>query len=151
MIGLRAARSDDAPRLSEIAGAAKAHWGYPPAWLAAWREGLTITPALLAAAWVRVAIDDGQAVGFVVVEQSEDGCEITHLWVAPTAMRRGVGRLLVDAAVRHARTRSAAPVEVEADPNAVPFYERVGFVRTGTIPAPMPGAAERTLVAMRTR
>jgi hypothetical protein len=34
MIALRPARSDDAPRLSEIARAATAHWGYPSAWLA---------------------------------------------------------------------------------------------------------------------
>jgi ribosomal protein S18 acetylase RimI-like enzyme len=145
MVALRPGRPDDAARLSAIAAAAKAHWGYPAEWLAAWREQLTIEPALLATAWVRVAVSDHEAVGFIAVEEHADACEIVHLWVLPAAMGQGVGRALVAAALEHA---SGRPIEVEADPHAAPFYERVGFARRGSGPAPMPGAAARELVVL---
>src|SRR5262249_11759021 len=41
---IRRALPADADRLSEIARTAKAHWGYPDAWLTAWAPILTITP-----------------------------------------------------------------------------------------------------------
>lgn len=145
MLSLRPGQPADAPRLSAIAAAAKAHWGYPAEWLAAWRAQLTIEPTLLAAAWVRVAERAGVPVGFIVIDDGAGGCEIIHLWVLPTAMGQGVGRALVAAAVEHARGR---PIEVEADPHAAPFYERVGFVLRGRVPAPMPGAADRALVLL---
>ena len=44
---LRGARATDARRLSEIARAAKAHWGYPAAWLAGWRAGGTSSESRL--------------------------------------------------------------------------------------------------------
>lgn len=145
MVVLRSGRPDDAARLSAIAAAAKAHWGYPAEWLAAWREALTVSPALLATAWVRVAVRDETDVGFIAVEDGDGGCEIVHLWVLPAAMGQGVGRALVEAALAHAGGRL---IEVEADPHAVPFYERLGFVRRGSVPAPMPGAADRALVVL---
>jgi GNAT superfamily N-acetyltransferase len=74
---------------------------------------------------------------------------VTHLWLAPHTMRVGVGRALIEAALAHAAARTAPPLEVEADPHAAPFYERLGFARVGTVPAPMPGDARRVLVALR--
>ena len=41
---IRRALSGDSERLTQIARAAKAHWGYPEAWLAAWKPILRITP-----------------------------------------------------------------------------------------------------------
>jgi ribosomal protein S18 acetylase RimI-like enzyme len=145
MLSLRPGQPDDAPRLSAIAAAAKAHWGYPAEWLAAWRQQLTIEPSLLATAWVRVAERAGVPVGFIAVDDGAGGCEIIHLWVVPAAMGQGVGRALVAAALEHAGERA---LEVEADPHAAAFYERVGFVRRGRVAAPMPGAADRALVLL---
>ena len=145
LLSLRPGRPDDAPRLSAIAAAAKAHWDYPAEWLAIWREQLTIQPALLTSAWVRVAERAGVPVGFIAVDGDAGGCEIIHLWVLPAAMGQGVGRALVAAALGRAGGRT---IEVEADPHAAPFYERVGFVRRGLVPAPMPGAADRALVLL---
>jgi ribosomal protein S18 acetylase RimI-like enzyme len=46
-------------------------------------------------------------------------------------MRTGVGRELIDDAVRIARERGALRIEVDANPQALPFYEAVGFLTTG--------------------
>lgn len=51
--------------------------------------------------------------------------------VAPSARGRGVGRALVDEAIRRARTRGCHLVQLTTDktrPDALRFYERAGFV-----------------------
>jgi GNAT superfamily N-acetyltransferase len=81
---------------------------------------------------VRVAEQDGVVVGFsVLLEASGDGCELDGLFVEPERMRGGVGRELVDDAKRIARERGARRIDVVANPQAVAFYEAVGFVAAG--------------------
>ena len=46
-------------------------------------------------------------------------------------MRLGVGRLLVDDVATRAAAAGASHVDVIANPNALGFYERVGFEMTG--------------------
>ena len=46
-------------------------------------------------------------------------------------MRLGVGRLLVDDVATRAAASGASYVDVIANPNALGFYERVGFEMTG--------------------
>ena len=41
---IRRALPGDSDRLSQIARAAKGHWGYPEAWLTAWEPVLRIKP-----------------------------------------------------------------------------------------------------------
>jgi|SRR5262245_16873441 len=42
------AKPDEAEALTEIAFAAKRHWGYPEKWIESWRETLTVTPEFIA-------------------------------------------------------------------------------------------------------
>ena len=46
-------------------------------------------------------------------------------------MRGGVGRRLVEDAMRMARERGAKRIDVVANPQALAFYEAVGFRPTG--------------------
>ena len=48
-------------------------------------------------------------------------------------------------ALAEARRRHSGVVELLADPYASGFYERLGARRAGDVPAPMPGARNRTL------
>lgn len=54
--------------------------------------------------------------------------EIAGLFVHPDAARQGVGRLLMQHALPLAMQDHSGPVRLEATLNAVPFYERCGFV-----------------------
>ena len=82
---------------------------------------------------VRVAADaSGRLLGFSVVLPIRDGrCELDDLFVEPEWMRRGVGRLLVADLTARAATLGASHVDVIANPNALAFYERLGFETTG--------------------
>jgi ribosomal protein S18 acetylase RimI-like enzyme len=146
---LRPANRDDAPRLTALAREAKAHWGYPAAWLEAWRDALTITPDYIDRHTVLVASSEsepGSVIGMCALEDHGDHWELAHLWVAPNAHGRGVGRALVKRALAiAARRRPGSVVRVESDPNAAGFYRRLGAREVGAVPAPMDGDPSRVL------
>jgi GNAT superfamily N-acetyltransferase len=80
----------------------------------------------------RVAVaDDGRIVGFATPLVVGDVIELEDLFVDPDWMRRGVGRALVKDAMELARRRAASRIEVTANPHALSFYEKTGFVVDG--------------------
>jgi GNAT superfamily N-acetyltransferase len=121
----------DAATLTEIAFAAKRHWGYPERWIAAWTGALTMTPEAIGAAEVHAAVLEGEVVGFYALAGEGPTLELEHLWVLPRAMGAGVGRALFEHATARALALGASAVEIESDPNAVGFYERMGARRVG--------------------
>ena len=142
---IRRATADDADALSDLAHRAKAHWGYPAAWMREWDAQLTIIPGYLEMHDVWVSDEDGAIVGMCALEDRKDHWNMEHVWVDPAAHGRGVGRALVMHALDEARRRHAGVVELLSDPYASGFYERLGARRAGEVPAPMPGAKDRTL------
>ena len=61
---IRRAIAADACALTEIAHAAKRHWGYPERWIEIWRDALTITPDFISIHEVYAASVDGKIAGF---------------------------------------------------------------------------------------
>ena len=144
-MNIRRARHDDADALSDLAHRAKAHWGYPAHWMREWDAQLTIIPGYLELHDVWVSERDGTIVGMCALEDRGDRCNLEHVWVEPSLHGKGVGRALVMHALSEARGRQVAAVELLSDPFATGFYERLGARRIGEVPAPMPGARDRTL------
>ena len=126
------ATSQDAEALTQIAHAAKRHWGYPENWIAAWRDVLTMRPEFIAGNLSYCAIEDDRVAGFYVLTTEDDGIHLDHLWVLPEAMGRGIGRALFEHAAAQARASGFHSIKIEADPNAEEFYTRMGARRTGT-------------------
>lgn len=62
---------------------------------------------------------------------------LDHLWVVPEKFGTGIGRALFQHALQQAEALGAEFLELEADPHAVGFYERMG--------APFGSAFDRTL------
>ena len=126
------ATSKDAEALTEIAHAAKRHWGYPETWIAAWRDTLTMRPEFIAANVAYIAVENQRAVGFYVLTSEPDGPHLDHLWILPSSMGRGIGRALFEHAAAEAHRLGFHSMKIEADPNAEGFYKRMGAVRVGT-------------------
>ncbi|HET8772840.1 MAG TPA: GNAT family N-acetyltransferase [Thermoanaerobaculia bacterium] len=140
-ISIRRAVPSDSERATELARTAKANWGYPAEWLAAWDADLRITADDIEQHATFVAALDDEVVGVCQLQESEEHSFLEHVWVDPRAHRRGVGRALVE----HARSSARGVIAIVADPHAEPFYLRLGARRVGEVAAPMPGAPERTL------
>jgi GNAT superfamily N-acetyltransferase len=133
---IRRARADEAAALTALAHAAKRHWGYPEAWIARWRDALTLTAAYIRDHPVFVAADaEDQPRGFYALAVEEAGAVLDHLWMEPEWMGRGVGRELLRHAVETARAGGAARLEIDSDPHAEAFYRRMGAVRIGEVRA----------------
>lgn len=125
------AKPEDAEALTQIAHAAKRHWGYPERWIESWRDILTMRPEFIAANVAYCAMEDDRAVGFYLLTTESDGVHLDHLWIAPHAMGRGIGRALFEHAVDQARRLGHKTLRIEADPNAEGFYTRLGARRAG--------------------
>jgi GNAT superfamily N-acetyltransferase len=97
-------------------------------------EVVELPPSAVAQGRVRVAEAGGRILGFsVVLPVAEGGCELDGLFVEPGHWRGGIGRALVDDAGAWALAHEAHRVDVIANPNALGFYEKVGFRATGEV------------------
>jgi GNAT superfamily N-acetyltransferase len=122
-VSIRAARPGEAEALTALSVRSKAHWGYDAAFMKMSQASLTVSDADIASG--RVLVAERQSLLFGVAKVEPDG-ELGMLFVDPLALSRGVGRVLFDAAVVLARRLGAKRMAILADPNAAPFYERMG-------------------------
>ena len=136
---IRRARPDEADVLTEIAHAAKRHWGYPENWVEHWKADLTITPDFIANNEMYVAVSGEEIVGCCAIVLSDSLTELEHMWITPEHMGAGVGRALF----MHVRERAAdlkvPAMELSADPNAEGFYQRMGAKRIGEVKSEIEG------------
>jgi len=81
---------------------------------------------LITAGWTTVAVVDGLIVGFLAVSTDVDGSWITHLYLHPAWVGRGIGTRLLESA----RSRLTPPIRLytfQENQRARTFYERCGF------------------------
>jgi len=142
---IRRATADDTDALTDLAHRAKAHWHYPAVWMRQWDAQLTILPGYLEMHDVWVADRDGEILGMCALEDRGDRWHLEHVWVEPAVHGQGIGRALVMHALDEAWRRRSDVVDLLSDPFATGFYERLGARHAGDVPAPMPGARDRTL------
>jgi GNAT superfamily N-acetyltransferase len=107
------------------------------------RELLSVHPELLdwsdlavREARTRLAEADGCVAGFATLLFTETAAEVEDLFVDPDCMRLGIGRLLVEDMATLAHAAGWRYIEVDANPHALSFYTRVGFVAVGEAAVP---------------
>jgi len=141
---IRKAEPGESESLTALCIRSKAHWGYDAAFMRMCAVTLAVSEADIALDRVLVAVDDqGRAIGMACVLPEGQTADLDALFVDPSAIGRGAGRLLFEAAIERARTLGARRITILADPNAARFYERMGahFVRN----APSDAIPGRTL------
>jgi GNAT superfamily N-acetyltransferase len=142
-VKIRPALPSEARALSDLAVASKALWGYSGAQLSAWRNELRISPESIASEPTFVAETESGIAGVVQLHTGTIPWAIEHLWVHPSAGRRGIGSQLVRHAIRHAREHGRAELTIDSDPQAEPFYLRLGARKVGEKAAPIEGQPGR--------
>lgn len=131
-ISIRPARPDEAGALTALCVRSKAHWGYDAAFMARAMSELTVKPGWIAEGLVLVAEVGGAPAGVAGIVDEGDGCfDVSVFFVDPDCMGAGLGRVLFDAMCDLARTKGAKRLTILSDPNAEPFYRRMGAVRIG--------------------
>jgi GNAT superfamily N-acetyltransferase len=135
MIRLRDVRRDDLEGLSELCLRSKAVWGYDDAFLAACRVELTLQPAEMQSTHLQLAASEMTPVGLVQIKVADEDADLLKLFVEPDRLKSGIGRLLLGWAIARAKSLHARRMIVEADPDAVPFYQRMGAQLAGFAPS----------------
>jgi GNAT superfamily N-acetyltransferase len=77
---------------------------------------------------------DGVA-GVVQLKVVDEQADLLKLFVEPRKLRSGIGRQLFGWAVDQATSRGAIRLLIEADPDAAPFYRRMGARHFGAVPS----------------
>lgn len=130
---LEEASISDACLLSSIAQKAKAHWGYPTAWLALWQKDLTFNPQFLLEHHTFVISLDRKAIGFCVVIDELDHFNIDHCWILPDHIGYGYGYKLLSHVLSESVFKQKV-FQVLSDPYAIGFYQKFGFKTIKMVP-----------------
>jgi GNAT superfamily N-acetyltransferase len=124
---VRVARPDEADVLTALCIRSKAHWGYDAAFMRLSAVALQVREADIAAGRVLVADDGtGTPIGVAGLVMEGDVADLDVIFVDPPAIGTGAGGALFRAAARLAAELGAKRMTILADPNAAPFYERMG-------------------------
>ncbi len=134
---VRRARPEEAPALLELAVRSKAHWGYSDEFLGRWRDVMEIDEDFVAGNPVFVAAQGEQPIGFHGIVGAPPEGTLDVLFVEPSFIGRGVGRLLWEHALVTARKLGFERLLIESEPEAEGFYVKMGAVRVGTTASPL--------------
>lgn len=148
MISIQRVNPVQADQLTLIALAAKAYWGYPQRWMEIWKPQLTFHPEYFEENESWVAVIDETPIGFYTLQEQNGNGWLENLWVLPAYIGTGVGRMLFSSAVELSRQRGYRSLQLESDPNAVGFYEKMGMHRISERPSEKDGQP-RVLPIMR--
>jgi ribosomal protein S18 acetylase RimI-like enzyme len=74
-----------------------------------------------------VAVVSETPVGFYTLEERNGNAWLENLWILPEYIGQGVGKQLFLHAAELSRQRGYRRLQLEADPNAVGFYEKMGM------------------------
>ena len=125
-IVIRRALPEEAEALTQIAIAAKGHWGYPERWMQIWKPELTFDSEYFEKNESWTASVENQLIGFYTLLEKDGNAWLENLWVMPVYIGHGVGRALFEHALQLSKERGYHILRLESDPNAVGFYLKMG-------------------------
>jgi len=136
---IRTARPEEADALTALSMRSKAHWGYDAEFMRLCVPVLTMAISTILDGRVWVAEQDDTIKGVVAVDDadatSDCAFELARLFVEPGCMGHGIGRLLFERAVAWIAEQGGGTMEILSDPDAAPFYARMGARQIGDAPS----------------
>ena len=126
---------DELSGLSDLCFRSKAIWGYDEEFMEACRGELSLEPRDLELTSIAVAEHGGKPIGVAQLKVVDDEADLLKLFVDPNALRSGTGKALLAWATDVARKLGATRLTIEADPDAAPFYRRMGAYDVGQAPS----------------
>ncbi|WP_275184753.1 GNAT family N-acetyltransferase [Bradyrhizobium sp. CSA112] len=126
---------DELSVLSDLCFRSKAVWGYDVEFMEVCRGELSLEPRDLELTPIAVAEHDGKPIGVAQLRVVDDEADLLKLFVEPGALRSGTGKALLAWATDVAKKLGATRLTIEADPDAAPFYRRMGAYDVGQAPS----------------
>ncbi len=132
----RPARPDDLAAVTALAKRSKRFWGYSDEFMAALDAELTFRQADLDDERTRVEVLEvgGELIGAVRMRRRTELAYLEDLWIDPSAIGHGYGRVGFERACEIGREWGKGVMELEADPHAEAFYRHLGCQRVWMSP-----------------
>ena len=149
-MNIQPALSADAQKLTQIAFAAKRHWGYPEEYYQAWKNELTITGAYIRNNKVFKYLLNKEIIGFYSLVFNpkgfksgdvyiEKGYWLEHIFILPEHHRKGFGREMISHLKELATDKFISEILIFVDPYAKGFYEKTGATFAYNSKSSIPG------------
>ena len=132
---IRAPTPNELSDLSDLCFRSKAVWGYDERFMEACRGELSFEPRDLELTPIAVAERNGEPIGVAQIRVVDGEADLLKLFVEPSALRSGVGKALLVWATDVAKELGATRLIIDADPDAAPFYRRMGAYDVGQAPS----------------
>ena len=134
-LAIRPPTIDELVGLSDLCFRSKAVWGYDEEFMEACRGELSFGLHDLELTPIAVAEHGGKLIGVAQLKVIDDEADLLKLFVEPSVLRSGMGKALLAWATDVAKTLGAKRLTIEADPDAAPFYRRMGAYDVGQAPS----------------
>ena len=121
--------------LRDLTYRAKASWGYDAEFMALIYADIEITPEIFARDTFMIAVNGDRVLGYaqlMPIDRS-DTLYLENLYVEPDAQGKGIGRKLIEWAFAETARQGHDWLEWDSDPNAAPFYMRMGGEQIGAM------------------
>jgi predicted GNAT family N-acyltransferase len=130
-IVVRKALVGEAAVLRSICLQSKRSWGYSDEFMTRFSEQTIMDANSISTDYVVVACQGETVIGWLRMLTNRAPMILDDLWVLPTVFGKGVGRLLFTEAISLAKELGQTEFELDSDPNAQGFYERMGCMKVG--------------------
>ncbi len=127
------AHTDDHKILTEITKKSKAFWGYSEQQMAQWNEALTITKEYIESNFIYKLVQENKVIGYYSYLNTEISIiKLDNLFVLSDYIGKGFGNhLMQDFLNRIKEHQDIKKILLDADPDAVKFYQKYGFTIIG--------------------
>ena len=127
-MNIQPATQTDAQELTHLTKRSKAYWGYSATQIEIWNDELTITPNYLEESNTFVFANGKEILGYYsFVEIDEGTAKLDNMFLLPTEIGKGYGRLLMIDFLERIQKQGYTCVKLDAEPGAQKFYEKFGF------------------------
>ncbi len=131
-LSIELAEPSDASFLSALALKSKAHWGYSEEFLSKCIDALTISPKRISGGRFKLIKSNEKIIGFFGFSDEPEEFEMTHLFVDPEFIGKGIGIILWNNALEFVKALGKESFIIISDPFAEKsFYSKMGAIRIG--------------------
>ncbi|TVZ41018.1 acetyltransferase (GNAT) family protein [Alteromonadaceae bacterium 2753L.S.0a.02] len=131
---IREAHFFEAEVLSKLAFESKAYWDYSSEFMALCRAELNVSTSQLNSNSTAYSVCEksGLILGFYAIERiTKTEAELIALFVLPKFIGTGIGKQLMQHAIKLAKENHYTSLKIVSDPNAEKFYRAMGAVFMG--------------------
>lgn len=137
-IDIKNATTKNLDAINTLLRASKAYWGYDEKFMNLFMQKLGISKSYLLKNKIKLLYLNGDITGFYNFILNNDGdLELDNFFLHPQYIGKGLGKKLWDACCQTAREYKKNEFIIWSDPNAEPFYNRMGCKKIGGRSSPI--------------